>query len=146
MSSMDASVTTLIFKMCYFCHLKRHICLIKLNVFSGNFDFKYKKKSLVCQTYSIKVKSKIQNVIDEVCLLLRWIFTVVKNLSETTIGISQKLRRINSIKLNHGFFHCTCLRVFFFLQMAEIYAYVTNFAGYLHINFTQVFGLFYQID
>ena len=58
----------------------------------------------------------MQNITNEVCLLLRGIFTVVTNLSETRIRISQKLRRINSIKLNHAFFHFTFYMFESFLQ------------------------------
>ena len=43
----------------------------------------------------------MQNMKNEVCLFLRRIFTLVTNLFETTIVISQKFRKINDIKLNH---------------------------------------------
>lgn len=57
----------------------------------------------------------------------RKIFTVVTNISEARLRISQKLRRINIIKLNHVFLDCTCLRVFFFVEKLKIDAIVTNF-------------------
>ena len=71
----------------------------------------------------------MQKEADEVCLLLRRIFTVFTNLSETTIWISQKLRRVNSIKLL--FMPFFSVRVFFFAERPKIDAYVTKFAGYL---------------
>ena len=89
----------------------------------------------------------MQNITNEVCLLLRGIFTVVTNLSETRIRISQKLRRINSIKLNHAFFHFTCLRVFFSTERLKIdpdvrFCWMVTFASLL----PKYLGLFRQID
>ena len=51
----------------------------------------------------------MQNVTNEVCPLLRRIFTVVANLSEMALEMSQQPRRINIIKLQG-------LRVFFFAK------------------------------
>ena len=50
-------------------------------------------------------------------------------LSEARVGISQKVRRINSMKLNHTFFYSTCFRVFSRAENLKIIANVTNFAG-----------------
>ena len=61
----------------------------------------------------------MQNMKNEVCVLLRRIFTLVTNLFETTIVISQKFRKTNDIKLNHAFFLGTCLRVFVFCRKVD---------------------------
>lgn len=77
------------------------------------------------------------------------IFTVVTILSEARLRISQKLRRISSIKLNLVFLDCTCLRVFFCVEKSKIDAIVTNLPwlnGFLWVFFTYVFELFCQID
>ena len=71
----------------------------------------------------------MQSVANEICLLLSRIFTVDPILSETRQRISQKFRRINSIKLNDVFFYCTCLRLFFCVERLKIDANVTNFAA-----------------
>ena len=72
---------------------------------------------------------------------------MVINLPETRLGISQKLRRINSIKFNHNFFQCTCLRVFFCSEKLKINGNVTNFPGLLPLHLLlKYLGLFYQID
>ena len=58
------------------------------------------------------------------------------------IGISQKLRRINSIKLNHTSFQCKCLRDFFCTERLKMNENVTLRDCYLCIFFTTVFGVF----
>ena len=81
----------------------------------------------------------MQNVTNKVCLLLRKIFTVVKNLFETRVGKLLILRlsfiinmncKLLIIKLDYAFFRCTCLRVSFFIETFNIDAYRTNFAGW----------------
>ena len=57
-----------------------------------------------------------------------------QNLAETRLGIFQKPGRINSIKLNHAFFHCTCLRVSFCAERLKIDATVTDFVGWLSLH------------
>ena len=85
----------------------------------------------------------MHNVTNDVCLLLRKTFTVVTNLSETWLGISP-FRRINSLKLNHAFYYCTCLRVFCCSERLKIDANVTNFAGWLllHLFYSSIWGWF----
>ena len=53
---------------------------------------------------------------------------MVRNLSETTLGMSGKLRRISNRKRNHLFFDSTCLRVLFCARR-------------LYVVFTQVFEI-----
>ena len=67
------------------------------------------------------------------CTLLRRILAVVTNLPETTLEISQQLRRINSIKLNHAFFHCKCLRVLFSAKRLknDAFCWMVTFASFL---------------
>ena len=76
----------------------------------------------------------MQNITNEVCLLLKRIFTEVTNFSGTRLRTSQKLRRINSIELNHVLLHCTCLRVFFCAERLKIDANLTNFEGWLPLH------------
>ena len=59
---------------------------------------------------------------------------MVTNLSETTLGMSGKLRRISNRKRNHLFFYSTCLRVLFCARRLKIDANVTNFAGWLPLR------------
>ena len=63
-----------------------------------------------------------------------------QNLAETRLGIFQKPGRINSIKLNHAFFHCTFLRVSFCAERLKIDATVTDFVGWLssHLFYSSI--------
>ena len=59
---------------------------------------------------------------------------MITNLCKTMLGMSQKFRRINSVKLDHAFSSFTCLRVSFFAERLKHDIYVTNFFGWLPLH------------
>ena len=61
------------------------------------------------------------SVKNELCLSLRIIFTAVANSSmENRLGISQKLKKVNSIKPDDAFFHFAGLKIFFCTEKLKI--------------------------